>query len=394
MAYDFTSLHPAYGTAAPMWKRLEKYSPGPDEICFGVAEMKFRLAPEISEAISKAAMEATFGYSGAPDSLLEAVKGWMGRRHGWQIENDWITQTYGLCSAMGSAIRALTRPGDGVLLNFPSYPPFYRTIERSGRRLVRSDLLCRDGRWELDLEDMERKLAGGGVQLLLFCSPHNPTGRVWAVDELSAVAGLCKKYDVPVISDEIHCDIAFEGHRHTVFASLSEDAAARTVTLTAPSKTFNIAGMTVSNVIIADPELRARVKATIELEMGGYINVLGFAACEAAYNEGEGWLEECLDVLRSNAGLFCSFVRERLPGFECAVPDGTYLAWLDCHGTGLEADAVRSLFLDEARFFAQDGRDFGEGYELFRRVNLACPRHYVEAALERLERAARARGII
>lgn len=394
MKYDFTTLHPAYGTAAPMWERLSPHSPERDEICFGVAEMKFRLAPEIAEAACTAAREATFGYSGAPESMLEAVRGWMQRRHGWNVEKQWMIQTYGLGSALGYALRALTQPGDGVLLNFPSYPPFYRNIELSGRKVVRSDLLFRDGRWELDLEDMERRLADGSAKLLVFCSPHNPTGRVWTAGELAAVAELCRRYDVPVISDEIHSDIVFPGHEHRVFASLSEDAASRTVTLTAPSKTFNIAGMTVSNVIIPNPEFRALVEAVTEREMGDYINVFGFAVCEAAYNNGESWMLECLEVLRDNAELFCSFVKERLPGFSCAVPDGTYLAWLDCSRTGLGEAELDALFTQEARFFAQEGRDFGDGFELFRRVNLACPRHYVESALQRLEHAAKVRGII
>ena len=274
--------------------------PEPDCIDFGVAEMKFRLAPEIAEGIERQLREGSFGYSGAPESLKREIKDWMRRRHGWEIDTEWLNQTYGLVLGVGCCIRALTQPGDAVLLHFPSYPPFYRAIEQNGRRLVRTDLVETERGWEMDFEDMERKIVSENVKLLILCSPQNPTGRVWTREELRRVGEMCLAHGVMVVSDEIHFDICYPGHEHSVFASLSDEFAANSVVLTAPSKTFNIAGMTISNVIIPSTQLRERVKETVSRDMGGYFNSFGYAACEAAYKSAEPWLDECLKVLEGN----------------------------------------------------------------------------------------------
>lgn len=393
--HDFTSLHPAFGTDSPMWRSLREYGePEPDCIDFGVAEMKFRLAPVIAEGIERQLREGSFGYSGAPESLKREIKDWMRRRHGWEIDTEWLNQTYGLVLGVGCCIRALTQPGDAVLLHFPSYPPFYRAIEQNGRRLVRTDLVETERGWEMDFEDMERKIVSENVKLLILCSPQNPTGRVWTREELRRVGEMCLAHGVMVVSDEIHFDICYTGHEHTVFASISEDFAANSVVLTAPSKTFNIAGMTISNVLTPNPELRERVRAAIARDMGGYFNAFGYAACEAAYKNGEGWLEECLKVLEGNCRLFTDYLRERIPALRCHMPEGTYLMWMDCRRTGLDRAALDIFLHKDAKFYSESGAVFGEGYELFHRVNLACPRHYVEAGLERLEAAAKGRGLI
>ena len=395
MEYDFKSLHPEYGSGAPMWGRLAEFgAPSPEEIDFGVAEMKFRLAPEIAAALERHVTAGTFGYSGAPESLKREICAWMARRHGWRIEPEWLFQTYGLVLAVGCCVRALTEPGDGILLNYPSYPPFYRAIEQNGRRLVRSDLLELEGRYVFDFEDMERKIAQENVKLYILCSPQNPTGRVWTRTELERVGEMCLRHGVKVVSDEIHFDICYPGHEHSVFASLSDEFAANSVVLTAPSKTFNIAGMTISNVIIPSTLLRERVKETVSRDMGGYFNSFGYAACEAAYKSAEPWLDECLKVLEGNCRLFTDFLRERVPAFSCHMPEGTYLAWMDGRRTGLGSEELTRFLHGEARFYTEPGEVFGSGYELFQRVNLACPREYVEKALLRLEAAAKARGLI
>lgn len=395
MAYDFTTLHPAFGSGAPMWERLAQFGePAPDAIDFGVAEMKFKLAPEIASALERHVTEGSFGYAGAPESLKREIVSWMERRHGWHIEPEWLFQTYGLVLAVGCCVRALTEPGDGILLNFPSYPPFYRAIEQNGRRLVRSELLGQDGKYVFDFEDMERKIEQEHVKLYILCSPQNPTGRVWTRAELERVGEMCLRHGVKVVSDEIHFDICYPGHEHSVFASISEELAANSVVLTAPSKTFNIAGMTISNVVAPNPELRERVKATVARDMGGYFNSFGYAACEAAYKSSAPWLDECLKVLEGNCRLFTDFLAERVPVFSCHMPEGTYLAWMDGRRTGLSPEELTEFLHKDARFYTEGGDVFGSGYELFHRVNLACPREYIEKALLRLEAAAKARGLI
>lgn len=393
--YDFATLHPAFGSGAPMWGRLAKFGePSPDAIDFGVAEMKFRLAPEIASALERHVTEGTFGYAGAPESLKREILSWMERRHNWNIEPDWIIQTYGLVLAVGCCVRALSEPGDGILLNFPSYPPFYRAIEQNGRRLVRSELVIRDGKYVMDYEDMERKIEQENVKLYILCSPQNPTGRVWTREELERVGEICLRHGVRVISDEIHFDLVYPGSEHCVFGSISESFAANSVVLTAPSKTFNIAGMTISNVIVSDPDIRGRVASVISRDMGGYTNSFGYAACEAAYKFAEPWLNECIKVLEGNCRLFTEFLRERVPVFTCHMPEGTYLAWMDCRRAGLEKAELDGFLFNDAYFYSEGGEVFGSGYELFHRVNLACPRQYVEKALLRLEAAAKARGLI
>lgn len=395
MAYDFTTLHPAFGSGAPMWERLAQFGePAPDAIDFGVAEMKFKLAPEIASALERHVTEGSFGYAGAPESLKREIVSWMERRHGWHIEPEWLFQTYGLVLAVGCCVRALTEPGDGILLNFPSYPPFYRAIEQNGRRLVRSELLEQDGKYVFNFEDMERKIEQEHVKLYILCSPQNPTGRVWTRAELERVGEMCLRHGVKVVSDEIHFDICYPGHEHSVFASISEELAANSVVLTAPSKTFNIAGMTISNVVAPNPELRERVKATVARDMGGYFNSFGYAACEAAYKSSGPWLDECLKVLEGNCRLFTDFLTERVPVFSCHMPEGTYLAWMDGRRAGLSPEELTEFLHKDARFYTEGGDVFGSGYELFHRVNLACPREYIEKALLRLEAAAKVRGLI
>jgi cystathionine beta-lyase len=395
MSYDFTTLWPPYGTEEPMWQRLRAHGePRPDDVELEVAEMKFRIPPEITEACVTQARQGTFGYGGASDALRQSIVRWMEQRHGWQVRPEWIAQTYGLVSAIGYAVRSLTAPGDGVLVNFPAYRPFPTTVERNGRRLVRSDLTLRGGRYQMDWEDMERKLSDPSVTAYILCNPHNPTGRVWTRQELTAVGELCLRHGVKVISDEIHFDITYPGHPQTVFASLGGEMAENAVILTAPSKSFNIAGMTVSNVIVPGEALRRRVWDTLETDMGHYINAFGFAACAAAYDRCAPWLEECLTVLKGNCDYLREFLARRVPVFSCREQEGTYLVWMDCTASGLSGEALDRFLWEDARFFSEPGGIFGAGYESFHRVNAACPRAYLEGACLRLEAAAKARGLI
>lgn len=386
--HDFQTLAPEWGSGAAMWTKLKKEGVAhPDVIDFGVAEMKFVLAPEIAAAMTHQAQHGTFGYAPADRAYFNAVYRWMKKHHDWEIEKDWVTQSYGLVAAIGCAVRAMTEPGDGVLVSFPSYGPFPRTVVHNNRTLVRTDLINENGRWVMDFDDMEEKLASPEVNVFILCNPHNPTGRVWTREELERVGEMCLRHGVKVISDEIHFDLVFAPNKHTVFASISPELADITVTLTAPSKTFNIAGMTISNVIVSNPELREAVFYEIELSMGHYINSFGLVACRVAYECAGDWLKELLPVLDGNAKYLKSFFDERLPMIKMNEQEGTYLCWVDYSGLGLDEKGLDELLHKKAKFMSQHGVDFGEGYELFHRVNVACPKKYLEMALERLDKA-------
>ena len=393
MKYDFETLAPRWGVDATMWQHLKADGiEDPDVIDMGVAEMKFPLAPCIRDAVAQQALEGTFGYGGADDRLLSAICGWMQRHHNWTVEPEWITQTYGLVPAIGYALRALTEPNDGVLVCFPSYGPFPRTVLSNGRTLIRSDLVLQDGQYVMDWDDIERKLSDVNTKAFILCNPHNPTGRVWTMDELSKLGDMCLKYGVVVISDDIHFDLVYKPYRHTVFATLSPEFATNSVILTAPSKTFNIAGMTISNVIVPDKEKREKIQKIIERDMGHYINAFGLVACRVAYESGDKWLEEALTVLKGNADYLRSFCEERLPMIKLNVQQGTYLCWADCSGLNMSADKLDTFIHGNAHFMSQNGGFFGEGYEKFQRINVACPRSYLEKALLRLEKAVNIRG--
>jgi cystathionine beta-lyase len=385
--FDFTTLTPPTNVSVPLWSRKNPDAFGkPDAVDLGVAEMKFPLCPAVEEALFRQVKQGAFGYPYGDEAYFSAVRTWMEMRHSWKVEQEWITPTYGLVSAIGYCVRALTEPEDGVLVCFPSYGPFPRAVRQNGRTLVESALVLDNGRYVLDLEDIEEKLRRPEVKLLIFCNPHNPTGRVWTREELMAVGNLCCKYDVPIVSDEIHFDLVYQPGSHHVLASLSPEIASRTVTLTAPSKTFNLAGLTIGNVIVSDPDLRTRVWNVITREMGGYHNLLSLTACQAAYEGGGPWYEALLKVLRENLELLCRELNEMIPGMQLVPPEGTYLLWGDFSGMGLSGKALTE-FLHGAGFFSQQGTDFGAAYPTFQRVNAACPEKYLHIALERLRKA-------
>ena len=381
MAYDFTTLHPAFGSGAPMWGRLAEFGEcTPDAIDFGVAEMKFTLAPEIAAALERHVTAGTFGYAGAPESLKREIVSWMERRHGWHIEPEWLFQTYGLVLAVGCCVRALTEPGDGILLNFPSYPPFYRAIEQNGRRLVRSELVERGGKYVFDFEDMERKIEQEQVKLYILCSPQNPTGRVWTREELSRVGEICLRHGVKVVSDEIHFDITYPGHEHSVFASISEELAANSVVLTAPSKTFNLAGLMLSNIIIRDEGLRA-----VWMDRHyNFDNPLSVAAAQAAYEKGEPWLLELQEYLDDNFDFVGKYLAEHLPRARYRVSEATYLAWVDLGEYFRPEEDLPMFFAYRAGVLLEGGDMFVQNSDCFIRLNLACPRATLEEGLRRI----------
>lgn len=373
LKYDFAVRRGRPENVLPLW----------------VADMDFKVAPEITQAIEKRVAHGIFGYSEVKEEYFEAVAAWMEQKHGWHVKEDWLVKTPGVVFALAMAVQAFTEPGDAVIIQQPVYYPFSEVIADNGRRIVDNTLeLKEDGKYHINFEDFEQKVKENHVKLFLLCSPHNPVGRVWTKEELKKIAAICRKYDVIVVSDEIHEDFVFNG-KHQVFADLSEDAKNRTITCTAPSKTFNLAGLQVSNIWIANPKLREKFKKQIAAAGYSQLNTLGLTACEAAYRYGGAWHAELLGYLKSNLNFLREFLQTRLPEVKLIEPEGTYLVWLDFGSLGLTEEQREELLTKKAGIWLDSGAIFGAAGEGFERINIACPRSILKDALERIERAVR-----
>lgn len=373
LKYDFAVRRGRPENVLPLW----------------VADMDFKVAPEITQAIEKRVAHGIFGYSEVKEEYFEAVAAWMEQKHGWHMKEDWLVKTPGVVFALAMAVQAFTEPGDAVIIQQPVYYPFSEVIADNGRRIVDNTLeLKEDGKYHINFEDFEQKVKENHVKLFLLCSPHNPVGRVWTKEELKKIAAICRKYDVIVVSDEIHEDFVFNG-KHQVFADLSEDAKNRTITCTAPSKTFNLAGLQVSNIWIANPKLREKFKKQIAAAGYSQLNTLGLTACEAAYRYGGEWHAELLGYLKSNLNFLREFLQTRLPEVKLIEPEGTYLVWLDFGSLGLTEEQREELLTKKAGIWLDSGAIFGAAGEGFERINIACPRSILKDALERIERAVR-----
>lgn len=373
LKYDFAVRRGRPENVLPLW----------------VADMDFKVAPEITQAIEKRVAHGIFGYSEVKEEYFEAVSAWMEQKHGWHVKEDWLVKTPGVVFALAMAVQAFTEPGDAVIIQQPVYYPFSEVIADNGRRIVDNTLeLKEDGKYHINFEDFEQKVKENHVKLFLLCSPHNPVGRVWTKEELKKIAAICRKYDVIVVSDEIHEDFVFNG-KYQVFADLSEDAKNRTITCTAPSKTFNLAGLQVSNIWIANPKLREKFKKQIAAAGYSQLNTLGLTACEAAYRYGGEWHAELLGYLKSNLNFLREFLQTRLPEVKLIEPEGTYLVWLDFGSLGLTEEQREELLTKKAGIWLDSGAIFGAAGEGFERINIACPRSILKDALERIERAVR-----
>ena len=390
MTYDFESIRPRENMGAEKWE-IVRTTDGCHPLGvmpFSVADMEFAAAPEILDALRNVLDQGILGYTTVYDRYREAVCGWMRRRHGFAAEGEWIVPTYGVVSALYSAVRAFTKPGESVIIQTPVYPPFRGAAEQNGRKVADCPLRLENGRYEMDFEALEEAAARPDVHLAILCSPHNPVGRVWTAQELRRYGEICQKHGVLVVADEIHNDLVFAPHVHTVYASLGEAFSQNCILCTAPSKTFNLAGLTTSNILIPNPELRERFAAQYRLDAGHYISALGVPACIAAYEKGEPWLEALLPVLRGNMEFVREFFSKKFPSVSVELPEGTYLMWADFSGMGLSEEELDKFLMDEALFFVNDGRKFGPGGALHRRINVACPRAALSEALERVDEAA------
>lgn len=352
-----------------------------------VADMDFRAPECVMEALHKAVDHGIFGYSIQSDRYFPGVENWFASRFSWEIEKEWLVQTPGVVFALSAAVRATTQIGDNVLVMPPVYYPFYRVIEDNARNIVKSELNYENGGYTMNFADIEEKIIQHNVKTLIFCSPHNPVGRVWTVEELQTLGAICKKHNVAVISDEIHCDFAFPEYPHTPFVKACPEMADNTVVCTAPSKTFNLAGLQVSNILIPGETLRSRFQRELDIAAYHGINRLGAVAATAAYEEGGQWLDDCKAYMRENLSYVRNFLATRLPKIKLVEPEGTYLVWLDCSGLGLSKEELDNLMIHKANLWLDAGSIFGDCAEQFQRIVLACPRSTLEKAMEQLANA-------
>ena len=357
-----------------------------DVLPFWVADMDFKTSSYIEDALVERARHGIFGYSEVQKPYFEILRGWMKRHHNWNIQERWLIKTPGVVFALAMAVKAFTEAGDCVMLQLPVYYPFTEVIEDNGRKVVSSDLVLReDNRYHIDFEDFERKIVEQRIKLFFLCNPHNPVGRVWTREELVTLGDICRKHHVIVVSDEIHQDFVFKG-KHLVFANLKKEYEDMSVTCTSPSKTFNLAGMLLSNIFIPNSELRHKFCKQLAAAGTSQWGGMGLVACETAYRKGEEWYQAMLSYVADNIAFTKKYVEENLRGVHMVEHEGTYLVWLDFRGTGFDVDEVERRIIHEAGLWLDSGKIFGECGRGFQRVNVACPRSVLSEALERLKR--------
>lgn len=356
-----------------------------DVLPLWVADMDFKTSSYIEDALVERAKEAIFGYSEVQTDYFNIVNNWMIKHHNWENKEEWLIKTPGVVFALAMAVKAYTNVGDKILVQYPRYYPFSETIEDNGRRVVSSDLILgEDNRYHIDFEDFENKIRDNNIKLFFLCNPHNPVGRVWTKEELTRLGDICVKYGVTVVSDEIHHDFVFKGE-HTVFAGIKKEFENITITCTSPSKTFNLASMLISNIFIANNDLRYRFKREIDAAGISQLGVLGLVATEAAYSKGEEWYQAVKKYISDNIDFTKKYVEENLPGVKIIDTEGTYLVWLDFRGTDLSTTELNRRIIYEAKLWLDDGNIFGDQGDGFQRINVACPRATLQEALDRIK---------
>ncbi len=377
--YNFDELIDRRGTGSYKWDSASDDNVLP----MWVADMDFRTAPAITDALQRRVAHGVFGYTRVPDAYYDATINWMARRHGWTVKREEIIYTSGVVPALSAIIKATTEPGDKVLVQTPVYNCFFSSIRNNGCGLAENHLLYDGKTYHINFDDLEAKAADPNVKLMLLCSPHNPAGRVWTREELTRVGEICLRHDVLVVSDEIHCDLVYPGHKHIPFASLSDEFARHSVTCMSPSKSFNIAGLQIANIFAADASLRRRIDRAININEVCDVNPFGVTGLIAAYEEGEEWLTQLLAYLRGNYERFRESCTELLPEFPVVELEGTYLAWMDCSALHMDSDTLEEELKAETGLWLNSGKMYGEAGNGFMRWNLACPTSRMMDGIER-----------
>ena len=387
MKYDFSQVIERNNTLSIKYDFAKERKKPSGLLSLWVADMDFPVAQEIKDALIERCNHGIFGYSEVKTPYYEVIAKWYQEKFNWSTKKQWLVKTPGVVAAIANAIRAFTNIGDAVLIQKPVYYPFFLTIEDNQRKVVNNSLVYKNGRYEMDFVDFEEKIISHKVKLFVLCSPHNPVGRVWNKEELLKIGDICLKHKVIVVADEIHADFVYQGHQHQVFANLKTDYQEITVTCTAPSKTFNIAGLQVSNIFIANENLRKKFKQELKKTANADINVMGLIACQAAYSQGEDWLRQVKIYIAENLEYVKTFLRDNLPQVKLVEPEGTYLLWLDFRELNLTEEELEDLIINKAKLWLDGGTMFGTEGVGFQRINIACPQKNLIQAFTQLKEA-------
>lgn len=387
MIYSFDKILERRGTLCTKWDNLRERMGREDVLALWVADCEFPCSEPIVRAISARAAHPVFGYSFVPPDFYIATKDWVAKRHGWTVDTDCIRFFPGIVPFIGVCIRALTNPGERILIQPPVYHPFATMIRENQREVCRCPLRYTEAGYAIDFRGLEEKLSSPDVTMMILCNPHNPVGRVYRKEELEKISALCVQYGVRLVSDEIHSDVIYSGHKHIPVASLNAQAAENTVTCISPSKAFNIAGLKASGILIPNPEIREVIDAEISRVHVSTPNAFAMAAYLAAYRESEDYLDQMIAYLEENRNFLDRWLRAHMPKIRLVPAEGTYLMWLDCTELGLRGDKLHEFFLNEAHVAVNKGEIFGLEGASFVRMNIACPRSMLQEALERIQRA-------
>ena len=391
--YNFDKIINRKGTNCLKYDYAVERGKPADVLPLWVADMDFTVSEEITKSLHAAVDHGIYGYTQPKDAYYNAITNWMEKNHNWKTKREWIMKTPGVVFALGAAVKAFTKPGDAVLIQNPVYYPFTNIIRDNDRRVIDNTLVYEKrvtegkSQYSIDYEDFERKIVQENIKLFILCNPHNPVGRVWNREELQYLGEICLRHHVIVVSDEIHNDFVYPGFEHTVFANVDPRFAEFTVTCTAPSKTFNLAGLQISNILISNETLREAFQK--EIDKTGYDepNALGAVACEAAYRGGQEWLDQLRAYLLENLNFLRAYLQEKIPQIHLVEPEGTYLVWLDCSELGISGKELDQFIVEKAGLWLDGGAMFGPSGADFQRVNIACPRATLELALDKLKAA-------
>ncbi|MDK2945645.1 MalY/PatB family protein [Geotoga petraea] len=386
MVNIFENIVNRKNTNSVKWDLNETIFGKSDVIPMWVADMDFKAPEEVLNALKEVVDHGVFGYPTRTDSYYNAIIRWFGIYHEWKIEKNWISFSPGVVPGLKIAINALTNPGDKILIQTPVYYPFYEVIKNNERKIVKNEMIYTDSGYIMDFEDLEDKFKDDKMKLFILCSPHNPVGRVWKKEELKKIADLAEKYGKIVISDEIHADLVYKGFKHIPFQKISEYVKNNTITFTAPSKTFNIAGLETANAIIPNKELKELFEKTKTRYSSDLTNIFGIRGLEAAYNYGRDWLDELIWYLEENIDFIDEYFKSNIPQIKFFKPEGTYLLWLDMRELGDE-ETVKDILINKAGVGLEEGSIFGEGGKGFFRMNIATTRKIIEKALNNMNEA-------
>lgn len=378
--FDFDTIINRHHTGSAKWDSPHDESVLP----MWVADMDFRTAPPIIDALQRRVAHGIFGYASVPDAYFQAVIDWFTRRHGFAMQREWILYTSGVVPALSAILKAVTQPGDGVIVQTPAYNCFFSSVRNMQCQLVENPLINRDGFYEMDFDHLEKVAAQPHVTAMILCNPHNPVGRAWREQELRRVGEICFQHGVMVISDEIHCDLMFPGQTHQPFAALGEAFLRHSVTTHSPSKSFNIAGLQIANIIAADERIRARVDRALNIHEVCDVNPFGVTALIAAYNDSEAWLDALTGYLHQNYELVRDFITTHLPQLQLTQQQATYLAWIDCRSLAMSSTQLTERLRREGKLMLNAGTVYGDAGEGYLRLNMACPREQLMGGLNRL----------